>query len=326
MKFRGIMAGIITAAVACCSGGISAVYADSPITLAMFSYHTVGTAEDNLSVAGYGNTTDGYIATAGANHSAAKLFASIDGSSNRKLEWSKDMYKYKDSSETLAPAMTAGKKNLWGTAPYFIVKCPTTGYKSITFTAYIGGTKSGPANYKLQYSTDGTTYTDVATASAISDNKNLASATFSAIALPEAAADIDMLYLKMITTDNVTISGGAYSGTSSGEAAINDVKICGAEISAAATTTAATKENAVKLNDNDTQYTEANGDRSDAFYYNATTDAETSFSSIKWYITADGVTKNAEKAITKSAGGGSVIYGAAVGNAPYGSTAQVEFN
>ena len=59
----------------------------------------------------------------------------------------------------MTPIMAAGKNNLWGT-PYIQLSVPTKGYRDLKLTMYLAGSNKAPANWKLQYSTDGTTFTD----------------------------------------------------------------------------------------------------------------------------------------------------------------------
>ena len=169
---------------------------------------------------------------------SAKLFASVNGTDDRKLEWSKAEYAYKTSETAMVPIMSASNKNLWGANPYFKVKCSTQGYENIKFSAKISGTKKGPANYKLQYSTDNTNYTDVITAAAITQNKNLQENLFDGVSIP-AASDKSTVYFKITAVNTKTIEGGDFKDSKSGEAAINDIIISGTSKSAAIPTLAA---------------------------------------------------------------------------------------
>ncbi len=203
------------------------VFAATEEQLAVFSYTAPSTAVPTDKLSLYGDETNGYSATSGVFQASAKLFASVDGQNPRKLEWSKAEYDYGNSSGVMVPVMTAGKNNLWGTKPYFEIQCSTAEYENIKFSAKIGGTNSGPANYKLQYSTDGTNYNDVVDASPITDNKNLTSNLFDNVPLPSYASDKSKVYFRIIATDTTTIGNGDFKNTKSGEAAINDVIISG---------------------------------------------------------------------------------------------------
>ncbi|MDY3928515.1 MAG: hypothetical protein SOZ34_04030 [Clostridia bacterium] len=218
------------------------VFAATEQQLAVFSYTApTGTlAEDNLT---NGDKDSGYTATSGVFKSSAKLFASVDGKNPRKLEWSKPEYSYGGSSGVMVPVMAAGKKNPWGSKPYFEIQCSTAGYENIKFSAKINGTNSGPANYKLQYSTDRTNYSDVVTAPEITSNKKLTSNLFDNTALPQNASDKQSVYLRIIATNTTTIGNTDFSGDTGGEAAINDVIISGTSKAAEIPTLAAPSAN-----------------------------------------------------------------------------------
>ena len=185
-----------------------------------------------------GDKTGGYSATSGIMQASAKLFASVNGTDDRKLEWSKAEYTYKTSETAMVPIMSASSKNLWGANLYFKVKCSTQGYENIKFSAKISGTKKGPANYKLQYSTDNINYTDVITVAAITQNKNLQENLFDGVSIP-AASDKSTVYFKITAVNTETIEGGDFNGSKSGEAAINDIIISGTSKSAETPTLAA---------------------------------------------------------------------------------------
>ncbi len=206
-------------------------FAATEQTLAAFEYTapTGAAAGDDLA---NGDKTNGYSATEGIMQSSAKLFASVDGTDPRKLEWSDIGYTYKASTAAMVPLMTAGKNNLWGESPYFEVKCSTLGYENIQFSAKISGSKKGPANYKLQYSTDNANYIDVYTAPTITQNKNLQNNLFDKVSIP-AASDKTTVYFRMTAVNTKTIEGNDFYNTKSGEAAINDIFIYGTSKSAA---------------------------------------------------------------------------------------------
>lgn len=199
--------------------------------LAVFEY-TAPTGAANGDELSVGDKESGYDATSGIMQASAKLFASVNGTVMRKLEWSKPEYTYKASTAAMVPVMTAGSKNLWGKTPYFEVKCSTKGYDNIKFSAKISASNKGPANYKLQYSTDKMNYSDVITASAITKNKNMESNLFDSILVP-GAGDNDAVYFRMTAVNTQTIEGGDFNASKSGEASINDIIISGTSKSGA---------------------------------------------------------------------------------------------
>lgn len=204
--------------------------------LAVFVYDTPGTFEDDLDVTYDGDKDSGYSATGGIFKSTASLSASVNGSKSRKLEWSAAEYTYKGNSAASVPVITAGKKNPWGDTAYIVAKCSTKGYENIQFSAKVGGSANGPANYKLQYSTNGISYTDVPNgAKTITEDikKDLSANLFDGISV-SGAEDKDTVYFRLITRNTVTISGGLLADKpTKGETAVNDIYITGTSISAA---------------------------------------------------------------------------------------------
>jgi hypothetical protein len=151
--------------------------ADTQETLASLNYSfsmpqsdAVSLSDMTLNKTKYGTGKKGYSFTLGT----ATLYASLDGTSKRKLEWSKEESTgstskekyYTDSfsgtSSVREPVMSAGKKNKWGKNPYFEVQLATTGYEKIQFSAYIGASKKGARDYRISYAVgDSTTFTAV---------------------------------------------------------------------------------------------------------------------------------------------------------------------
>ena len=174
----------------------------------------------------YGSKKEGYNATTGT----MKLYASLDGSELRKLEWSKDKYTCSvHSSEIVEPCMAAGKKNLWksGTTPYFQMDFSTEKYTDVTFTAYIGATKKGLKNFNVAYATgSSSTYTKISGATlSLSDNKVMTKISCS---LPDACEDQSTLKIRIQATNLEAVGGGyVYDDATGGDVAINHITITG---------------------------------------------------------------------------------------------------
>ena len=187
--------------------------------IAEFAYdNTNVVAEVGLKDNGYGDKDTGYLATAGEG----LLFASVNGTSPRKLEWSKDDY----SGLGMQAVVTGGNLNPWAEGAYIEVKVSTVGYDNVGFIATIGGTNKGPKNFALQYSLDGVTYTDTGDTYAITDNKVLETA-FNA-KLPAEAADKETVYIRMAVTSDQTIGGEvSLYGYTGGETAVGRLAVTG---------------------------------------------------------------------------------------------------
>lgn len=194
--------------------------------MAAFEYTAPAETKSGAALAG-GDGSGGYYATSGAAKASAMLYASVNGTNFKALEWSKT-YTYDDAARTaLAPVMAADADNMWCASPYFEVKCSTKGYDGIKFSAKVSGSNKGPANYKLQYSTDRTSYVDIAAATTITDNKNMQSNLFDNISV-SAADDKETVYFRITASDTKTIEGKSLEDKlTGGEAAINDIIISG---------------------------------------------------------------------------------------------------
>ncbi len=187
-------------------------------TLATFDFdNAAAVAEINLSEAGFGDKTGGYRATEGEG----LLFASVNGTDLRKLEWSKDDY----SGKGMQPVMSGGTKNPWGEGAFLEVRVCTTGATRVAFSADIGATNKGPRDYQLQYSTDGVNFTDVGAVVSLMNNKEL-QPLFKAVELPADAANVEKLYIRVAVASDVLVNGeSGLLGSTSGETAINRVRV-----------------------------------------------------------------------------------------------------
>jgi len=204
-----------------CAATCTAVSAQESETITAIVFpNSSAVAEENLSVSGYGDKDSGYASST----VGGRLYASVSGTDYRKLEWSKG--EYQDLG--MQPVMTGGTKNPWGNGAFLEIRVPTAGYESITFSASIGATKKGPRDYKLQISTDGVNYSDVAgQVFSIPANKILYPA-FDNAALPADAANVDMLYIRIAVASNMMVNGTAgLIGGTGGETAINNILVSG---------------------------------------------------------------------------------------------------
>ena len=146
------------------------------------------------------------------------------------MEWSGAASPYTDNNTSVSmPVMAASDKNTWGTTPYFLIKTSTKGYENITMSLILGGSKKGPKNYKIQYSTDDKVFSDIPGATvSVSENKKMFPYSFSL----SGVQDKTMLYIRIIASSTTTIEGGSFSNApTSGETAINNIVIKGSKIS-----------------------------------------------------------------------------------------------
>lgn len=176
----------------------------------------------------YGNADDGYDAVVGKG----KMTLSVTGDKNRALEWSAPEYGH--SGAVMMPIMAAGSNNPWGT-PYIDLNIPTVGYDQLTITAYFAGSKKAPATWKLQYSTDGSNFTDIEdkTFTITTDNRKIVTAYFDKSNLPDFAYhnSDESIDLRLVPVGTATVEGGSFTDTpTSGELALNHIVVNGRQV------------------------------------------------------------------------------------------------
>lgn len=180
------------------------------------------TLDDSFNVNG---ATDGYKATDGTLSSSAVMYASLNGTLYSQLAWSSEsnIYTYNKANLPVIPVMNASPTSSWGKSPYFLFKLSTNDCDYIRMSFKIGGTKKGPKNYKLQYSLDNNTYTDIGNTTVVLDNNK--KLYFNSANLPTAISNKETAYIKLIAANEIAIdeSVGNFTGLTGGEAAINDV-------------------------------------------------------------------------------------------------------
>ena len=172
----------------------------------------------------YGSS-DGYAATTGSG----TLTMSVDGEKLRALEWS--AAEYGPEGKSLTPIMGAGKKNMWS-SPYIQLSVSTKGYENIKLTMYLAASNKAPASWKLQYSTDGESFTDSETVVNFStDQRKILTAYLDKTALPARAADAKNLILRLVPVSMTTVAGGnALETNTDGEIAMNYIVVEGSKI------------------------------------------------------------------------------------------------
>lgn len=171
----------------------------------------------------YGDKS-GYKATFGQ----ADLFLSMNGKNGRALEWSDAEYG-KDGDE-IVPLMSAGKKNPWGDTPYIQTTFDGTDCKDLSFSISMGGSSKAPANWKMQYSIDGTNFTDISNSNftITSNNRKVLTNYINKVKLPEECNGAKSVTVRIIATSTTTIAGGNTSDEpTGGEIAVNNIVIEG---------------------------------------------------------------------------------------------------
>lgn len=113
--------------------------------------------------------------------------------------------------------------NTWTVGDYFQFTTSTSGYDSILLIFDQTGSSSGPKNFKLSYSTDGSSFTDISEGSySLTGSPSWSSGTFYDVhrkifdlSSITAINNQPIVYIRMIQEDDVSISGGtvAEAGT-----------------------------------------------------------------------------------------------------------------
>jgi 2',3'-cyclic-nucleotide 2'-phosphodiesterase (5'-nucleotidase family) len=98
------------------------------------------------------------------------------------------------------------------TDPAWNVAISTKGYENITLSSMQYGSSTGPKDFKVQYSLDNSTWTDVAN-STIAVATNWTSGVLNNVALPAETKNQDVVYVRWLNTSTTSI-GGATTGTS----------------------------------------------------------------------------------------------------------------
>lgn len=249
--------------------------AASDVTLAGFIFNkSDGSAADtDLNDTYKTNATSGYFSNSGIYASFSKFYASVSGlsSDNRKLEWSKDNdYTYNGAAVASTPIIEASIKHPWGTSPYFLIQTSTLHYENIKLAVRIGGSKKAPKSFKVQYSTDGKSYSDLSgVAFSLSSNKVLYAQNLN---LPSSVDNLSTVYIRIIISGTATISGGDITNEKTGgELAINNIIVSGTKINENKPTTAPKStqkpdsgNTADKKNDSKTESQNINGSTNDS--------------------------------------------------------------
>ena len=210
-------------------GGMDIVRA-SESALVEFNYNASGKIAGEKLVE-YGDK-DGYNPTNGRG----TLLCYMDSSAPRALEWSDP--EYNNNGANIVPIVRASIKNKWGNTPSFLISLSTKGYTNVKFSAMLAGSSNGPAQWKLQYSIDGTNFNDIQSSNITIpyDTRKTMTSYYNGFALPNEVSDRDIVYIRIISSSTVTVAGGDYLRLpSGGETAINGIRVVGTDIASITT-------------------------------------------------------------------------------------------
>ncbi|MCK9479596.1 MAG: CotH kinase family protein [Firmicutes bacterium] len=197
-------------------------------SIASFSYS--GGAPGVVFDTSLGDSTNGYKLTGGANKERARLFGSVNGTTHSTFRWTNDQYSKGAETATVPRIAASSGTDEWqdylSSPSYIELRVPTIGHQNLVFSAKLGGTKKGPQDFKLSYSVDGITYTDLATYSIPTGQNKILHPAFTEVRLPSLANNKEMLYIRITTTSNNTVSGSLLSvDPRGGELAFGDIAL-----------------------------------------------------------------------------------------------------
>lgn len=98
------------------------------------------------------------------------------------------------------------------------------GYKNLRLSSKQRSSKTGPRDFKVQFSIDGTTWNDVPKAT-LTISEKFTSGFLDEVLLPKICEGKQILYLRWIMTSNTSIDGGVVG--EQGTNRIDDILIIG---------------------------------------------------------------------------------------------------
>lgn len=106
---------------------------------------------------------------------------------------------------------------------YYQIDFETLGFRNIKLSSKQMGSNTGPRDFKLQYSLDGTNWVDFGQGITVGSNWN--AGTVDSVSLPAEAENKETVYVRWLNTSNVSINGGTVS--SGGTSRIDDISLTG---------------------------------------------------------------------------------------------------
>lgn len=107
---------------------------------------------------------------------------------------------------------------------YWQISFSSKNFKDLTFNASLRSSGTGPANFRVAYSTDGNNFVDLTETIVVTKSV----VPISTVTLPELAADQDNLVIRVYKYDNVSINGEEVAA--SGVSNINNIVVTGTSI------------------------------------------------------------------------------------------------
>lgn len=180
-------------------------------------YEIVGSTPVAVDVVGWNfpNATDNNVADEGI---AVNLSKTITTNATGVVTYSSV------ASSTTSAASVSGWDGTINTR-YWQVSFETTNVSNLTLSSAQRSSNTGPSDFKIQYSLNGSTWTDIGTTVTVANNWT--TGVLTNVALPVACENQSIVYLRWLVTSTVSVNNGTVAGT--GTSAIDDILITGEE-------------------------------------------------------------------------------------------------
>ncbi len=190
------------------SDSTAETYTFAGVDIMSFSYDTYST-----------DVTGGAVkSTGGVYDESGRMTAYADDTSQYVPLWN-------DANSSFCVSPDDGLK--WSEYSGFTYKTTTAGYENITFSCKAYTTAQGPNSVTLQYSTDGVNYYNVKSNAVLSASSALED-LFVTTSLPSACDNQAVLYIRLITDEDLTNSGEKlWNNVSKGNLYVNNAVIGG---------------------------------------------------------------------------------------------------
>ncbi len=116
------------------------------------------------------------------------------------------------------------------TERFWMISFSTKNFEHLKFNVSLRSSGTGPRDFKMQYSTDGTVFTDLSEIISFTDTELK---DMNTIELPEAASDKEQVYLRILCVSDIAVNikdGQEQKITSSGASNINNIVVTGDSI------------------------------------------------------------------------------------------------
>ncbi|WP_336788898.1 S-layer homology domain-containing protein [Paenibacillus sp. MMO-177] len=136
----------------------------------------------------------------------------LDVNKDKKMTTSLSAVTFSNDASTPAMPVVSGKD--WKVGDYWQVSLVSSGYTNLKVSSVQRGSNTGPRDFQLQYSLDGTTWNDVA-GGTVKVQNDWTTGVLTNVALPSQADNQAMVYLRWTLVDNISVRAGtgSYSAT-----------------------------------------------------------------------------------------------------------------